>query len=90
MRKEFDRHCLCPGPDVCKANKSRIILLKPEPVIAVQESELRPLREAYEATQAALQVERKISAEAAERMANLEDECEALRQRLTHLSTVRH
>ena len=59
-------------------------------VIAAQESELKPLREAYEATQTALQLERQIAAEAVERTANLDEECAALRQQLTHLSTVRH
>jgi hypothetical protein len=40
--------------------------------------------------QAALRVERQMAAESAEKAAFFEDECEQLRQRLTHLSTVGH
>ena len=52
------------------------------------ESELVPLRDAYEATQAALQVERLTASEAAQKAGILEEECQQLRSRLTHLSTM--
>jgi chromosome segregation ATPase len=53
-----------------------------------QDSELKPLRDAYDATHSALHVERQMASESAQKVHKLEDECEALRQRLTHLSTL--
>jgi hypothetical protein len=54
----------------------------------LKESELKSLREAYDATQAALRVERQMAAETATKSEMMSEECSTLRQRLTHLSTM--